>query len=126
MRKKRKPRVPRTRNNNTMTDAMFFGWLRQTLRRASMYWKPIAIARKRAQVPYKGSNKRRKYSYVCEKCGNEFPGNKISVHHKVECGSLSSFADLPAFVEKLFVEADGLIVLCNKCHDESHGKSEKS
>lgn len=123
MKKKiKKFRVPRTRNNNTMTDAMFFQWLRQILRRASMYWKPIAQARKEAQVPYKGPNKRRKYSYVCADCHGEFAANKVTVHHKDECGQLNSFADLAIFAEKLFCEKDGLVVLCSKCHDIRHGK----
>ena len=117
------PRVPRTRNNNSMTEAAFFQWLRQILRRASMYWKPISQVRKEAQVPYKGSNKRRRYSYICSKCLKEFPMSGIKVHHKIECEGLSSFADLSSFAEKLFCEKDGLEVLCSKCHDKTHGKN---
>ena len=105
-----------------MTEAAFFTWLRQILRKASMYWKPISQVRKEAQVPYKGPNKRRKYSYICGGCGKEFAFNHINVHHKVECGTLTSFKDLSSFAEKLFVEKDGLIVLCSKCHDKKHGK----
>ena len=117
-----KPRVPRTRNNNTMTEAMFFQWLRSKLRRASMYWKPISQARKDAQVPYKGPNKRRKYSYVCADCRKEFAATSIKVHHKIDAGGLNSFSDLAGFAERLFVEKDGLVVLCLKCHNKRHGK----
>jgi len=123
MKKKiRKQRVPRTMNNGTMTQSAFFQWLRQVLRRSSMYWKPIAQVRKEAQVPYKGTNKRRKYSYVCSNCLREWDAKNIHVHHKIECGSLSSFDDLSEFARKLFVEKDQLCVLCNQCHDKIHKK----
>jgi hypothetical protein len=123
MKKKiRKQRVPRTRNNNTMTEAQFFQWLRQILRRASMYWKPVSQVRKEAQVPYKGPNKRRRYSYVCADCGKEFSATGVNIHHKLDAGTLSSFADLSGFAERLFVEKEGLICLCPKCHDKRHGK----
>lgn len=121
----KKVRVPRTRNNGTMTEAMFFQWLRSKLRRASMYWKPISQARKDAQVSYKGPNKRRKYSYVCAKCHKEFSATGVKVHHKVDAGSLNSFDDLSRFAERLFVEKDGLIVLCSSCHNKHHNKYEK-
>lgn len=122
MKKKTKIRVPRTRNNGTMTEAQFFQWLRQILRKSSMYWKPILQVRKDAQVPYKGSNAKRKYSYVCSGCHKEFANKDVNVHHKIECGTLSSFDDLSVFAKKLFVEKDELILLCSKCHDKMHGK----
>ena len=87
-----------------------------------MYWKPVAQVRKEAQVPYKGPNKKRKFSYVCNDCKKEFAATSVAVHHIVEAGTLSSFDDLPSFVEKLFVEKEGLVLLCNKCHDKRHGK----
>lgn len=36
--------------------------------------------------------------------------------HVQECGSLRAFEDLPGFVKRLFVEADGLRVVCKRCH----------
>jgi len=124
MKKKiRKQRVARTMNAGTMTSSAFFQWLRQILRRSSMYWKPIAQVRQEARVPYIGTNKRRKYSYICSECHKEWPLTSIHVHHKIECGSLSSFEDLSEFARKLFVEKEGLVVLCNKCHDAKHNKN---
>jgi len=127
MRKKavRKPRAnaaPKTRNNGTMTDVQFFQWIRQILRKSSIYWKPISQVRKEAQVLYKGPNKRRKYSYICSSCKKEYPATEINVHHKIECGSLKSFEDLPGFVERLFCEKESLCVLCKTCHDKEHEK----
>jgi hypothetical protein len=124
MKKKRKLRVKvaKPRNAGTMTEVQFFQWIRQILRKASLYWKPIAQVRKEAQIPYKGPNKRRKYSYVCSSCKKEFPSTEINVHHKIECGSLKSFDDLPGFAERLFCEKESLCVLCKTCHDKEHKK----
>ena len=118
----RKIKVVKTRNAGTMTEAQFFGWLRQVLRKASIYWKPIAQVRKEAQIHYKGPNKRRKFSYVCNNCKKEFAGTEVHVHHLIECGNLMSFQDLPGFVERLFCEKQGLILVCKSCHDKIHKK----
>ena len=118
----RKSRVVKTRNAGTMSEVQFFQWIRQVLRKASMYWKPISQVRKEAQVDYKGPNKRRKYSYVCSSCKKEYASTEINVHHKLECGSLKTFDDLPGFVERLFCEKELLSVLCKNCHNEEHGK----
>lgn len=118
--KVRAPKSPKVRNAGTMTDSQFFQWIRQVLRKSSIYWKPISQVRKDAQVLYKGPNKRRKYSYICSNCKKEFPSTEINVHHKIECGSLKSFDDIPGFVERLFCEKQGLVVLCQICHNKEH------
>ena len=117
-----KIRVPRTRNGGTMTEAAFFQWLRQKLRKASMYWKPVAQVRKAAQIPYKGKNTRRRYSYLCADCKGEFSALEVNIHHVQECGALSSFDDLSSFAERLFCEKEGLVCLCSNCHDKRHNK----
>ena len=122
MKKVKKFRVPRTRNGGTMTNAMFFQWLRNVLRRSSMYWKPVAQVRKEAQVPYKGANKRRKYSYVCSCCGKEFAATGVDIHHKVPAGTLTSFDEISSFAERLFIEKEGLECLCHSCHNQKHEK----
>lgn len=122
---KKKPRknaLPKTRNGETMSESAFFGWLRQILRRASINWKPIQQVRKEAQVPYKGVNKRRKFSYICSHCKGEFDAKSCCVHHKIECGSLKSFADLSGFAERLFCEKEHLELICNSCHSKHHEK----
>lgn len=43
---------------------------------------------------------------------------EIHVDHVIPCGSLKSLDDVRGFVERLFVEADGLRVLCEQCHAE--------
>lgn len=121
--KKRATKVPRTRNSGTFTEAMFWGWIRSSLRKRAMRgWKPISDVRNRARISYVGENKRRKYSYICEECGGEFDGKQVAVHHIEECGSLTCAADLEGFVERLFCEVDGLALLCSKCHNKKHEK----
>ena len=39
---------------------------------------------------------------------------EIQIDHKIEAGSLTCGDDLKGFVERLFVEVDGLQILCNK------------
>lgn len=125
MTKQRKPkttRVPKTMNNGTMTQAAFFQWLRHILRKASITWKPISEVRKEARVPYTGKDKRRKYLYTCSVCHKDYKAEETNVHHIIECGSLNSFEDLSEFAKKLFVEKEGLMLVCNTCHDKIHNK----
>lgn len=125
-RKKRtakKPKVPRPLNAGTQSTAMFWGMIRAALRRVSMIrWLPTREVRQKARVPYVGPNKKRKYSYVCEMCSAEVDAKNSSVHHKVPCGSLTCSADVEGFVTRLFCEKEGLMLICNKCHDKIHEK----
>jgi len=113
-------KMPKVRNAGTFTEQMFWNWIRSTLRRKSMFWKPIANVRNKAKVPYNGPNKRRKFSFICSSCNKAFSAKEVAVHHLIECGSLTCAADLPGFVERLFCEEEGLTLLCNKCHNKIH------
>lgn len=116
-----KPRVPRTRNHGTMTEAAFFGMLREALRRRSMFWKPVAAAKKLYRRKNTGPNKRQKFEYYCHGCKNWFAEKDIEVDHIISPGSLKSFADLSTFAERLFCEVDGLQTLCKDCNrDKLH------
>ena len=116
-RKTARKKVDKPRNAGTMSEVQFFQWIRQVLRKASIYWKPISQVRKEAQVPYKGPNKRQKFEYECNSCHKWFPDKKINVDHIVGAGSLNCSNDLPGFVDRLFCEQDNLQVLCETCHD---------
>lgn len=109
-------RVPKTRNNGTMTEADFWGWVRSALRKRSQVWKPVQEAKKNVRRPYVGENTRQKFEYQCNHCKLWFPEKQINVDHIVEAGSLTKSSDLPGFVERLFCEVDGLQVLCESCH----------
>lgn len=123
MRKKQpKQRVPRTRNHKTMTESAFWSWIRSSLRKRSIAWKPLSEARREARRPYKGPNKRMKWEYQCAYCKKYFKMSDIRVDHIEPAGSLKCAEDLPGFVERLFCEVVGLQVLCNKCHDKKTKK----
>lgn len=117
---KRKNRVEKPFNAGTMSNAAFFGWLRSRLRKMSQMWKPIQQVKREARILYKGDNKRRKFSFVCNKCKNAVSDKECAVHHIIPAGSLKSFEDIAGFCERLFVEKEGLELLCDKCHDETH------
>ena len=108
-------RKPRTRNQETMTEAAFFGWLRSMLRRGYMRgWRPPnELLKERRRAATKG---RIKWEHQCEECKEWYPRKEIEVDHIVPCGTLKTFNDLSAFCEKLFCEKDGLKILCKPCH----------
>jgi hypothetical protein len=122
---KRAAKVPKTINNNTMSTRMFWQMIRHILRKRTIYWLPIVAVRNAAKVPYKGPNKRRKFSYVCEGCHKEFAANQVNVHHIIPAGELNNAEDLPGFVTRLFVEREGLKLLCGGCHDLAHEEIDK-
>jgi 5-methylcytosine-specific restriction endonuclease McrA len=116
-------RAIKTRNDNTMTESAFWSFIRSALRQKSRWWKPIVKCKLAARRIYKGDNKRQKYEYQCAKCKNWFPDKEVEVDHIIPAGSLKSGDDLKEFVEKLFCEAEGLRVLCKKCHHKiTHGQ----
>jgi len=110
------PRVPRTRNFNSETEAQHFGKIRSALRNMTRWWKPIQAVRKRVKV---GVGKNAKY--YCESCKTLH--DKIEIDHIVGAGSLRSYADLEGFCKRLFEEnPNNYMALCKKCHlEKTHG-----
>lgn len=120
IKKKKAPKVhkvARTRNAGTMTESMFWSFIRSALRQKSRWWKPILMCKHKSRRPYKGPNKRQKFEYQCNKCKNWFPEKQIAVDHIVPAGQLNNYSDLPGFVQRLFCEQDNLQTLCSACHD---------
>lgn len=127
----------KTRNNGTMTESQFWSWVRSSLRRRTMYWKPIQAIKMDNRRKNTGEG-RHKFEYQCKECKNWFPENttvrgkkkkNINVDHIVEAGSLKSGADLDGFISRLFCEKDGLQILCSDCHDiktKEYKKSQKT
>lgn len=109
-----KSRVEKLRNHFTLSEAGFWSLIRSNLRNASRWWKPVAECKKLARRVYKGKNKSQKWEYQCSHCREWFMEKEIAVDHKIEAGSLTCGDDLKGFVERLFVEVDGLQILCNK------------
>lgn len=113
---KRKATTVLSRNGGTMTESAFWSLIRASLRKASMYWKPLQQCKADAKRPYKGSNTRQKWEYQCAHCKKWFMDKEIQIDHIIEAGTLKSGDDLKAFVERCFVEAGGYQVLCKPCH----------
>ena len=111
-------RVIKTRNAGTMSESAFWAFIRSALRQKSRWWKPVTQCKLNAKRPYKGSNKRQKFEYQCNKCKKWFPDKQINVDHITPAGELNKSDDLPGFVERLFVEESGLQCLCQNCHNE--------
>jgi 5-methylcytosine-specific restriction endonuclease McrA len=112
------PRVPRTRNANSMTESSFWSMIRSCLRQKSRWWIPIAKCKENARRPYKGVNKRQKWEYQCNKCKQWFPDKFVNIDHIIPAGELNCSADLEGFVNRLFIEVEGLQCLCSNCHSE--------
>jgi len=125
VRRPKTDRVPRTRAGGEWTEASFWGFIRSGLRQLSRRWPPRAKVIRDKRVPYIGPNKRQKWAISCDCCGHLHQLAHVQVDHIVSCGPLKSFSDLPGFVERLLCEADGLRVLCSKCHEKRHFKKEE-
>lgn len=108
--------------DGTLTNSAFFGMIRSALRQKSRFFITIKNCRERARIPYNGSNKRKKWLYKCEECGNLFDAKDTVVHHKIECGGLTSFEDLAGFTQRLFCDSENLALICNECHIKIHNK----
>ena len=107
----------KTRNAGTLTESQFWSFIRSSLRNRSRFWKPITLCKMKSRRAYKGPNKRQRFEYQCAECMNYFPDKKVNVDHIQPAGSLRCANDLPGFVERLFVEVEGLQLLCVNCHD---------
>ena len=111
-------RVPRTHAGNTWTTAGFWSFMRSGLRQMSRRWPPRRQCLLASRRPYIGENKRAKWEHQCETCGGWFLAKNVQVDHRIPCGSLMRFADLPGFCERLFCEVDAMRVLCLTCHKQ--------
>ena len=108
-------KVERTRNSGTWTESRYWQQVRSSLRRGFRYWKPIQEAKLAARREYSGDNRRRRWEYKCNCCGQYFPDKEVQVDHVFAVGSLRSAEDLVGFLERLTAE-EGYQVLCKECH----------
>lgn len=114
--KKGRARTPPFKNYPEWSEARFWSFIRSALRSASNRYPVKYGVKNKAKRDYVGSNKRQKYEYLCALCNNYFPAKEVEVDHIVPAGKLSSYEDLPGFVERLFCAEDGLRVVCKPCH----------
>ena len=102
------------------TRARFFAFIRSALRLASRKWPPRIDAKlaARRKIQANGRKSRQKFEYQCSACQKWFKETDTEVDHIVPCGKLASYEDIGPFCQRLFCEADGLRVICKKCHIE--------
>lgn len=114
-------RTPPFKHYTKWSEAKFFSFIRSALRKASTRWPPKNEAKIKARRKYKGDNPRQKWEYRCSVCHEWFADKEVEVHHKTEVGSLTCYADIPGFVERLFCGVDGFAVICKEDHlKETH------
>ena len=115
------PKVARTRAAGTMTEAQYWGKVRNTLRKAFAYWKPAQLAMKAAECGTRvnpKSGKDRKI-YRCAMCGEADYPEEMQIDHIEPCGSLRSAEDMVQFLERLTCEdTDKFQVVHKTCHQE--------
>lgn len=100
------------------TRSRYFSFIRSCLRRAWSKYPVKFQALQAARKPYEGEDKRTKWTYQCNICKGWFKTTEVSVDHKLPCGSLKDYDDLPVFVQRLFCSAEDLQILCAPCHRE--------
>lgn len=113
-----RPSGPKTRAGGTWTEPKFKGFIRGNLRRTSQKWPPIANCLKQARVA--------RGEYLCAGCKNVVPasikvdGKRVKNVHVDHIDPVVDpevgWVDWNTFVERMFVEAEGLQLLCHECH----------
>ena len=114
--KKRVSRVPKVRNAGTWTEAQYWQRIRSCLRRMSIYWKPARGALNAARIPCKGAHGQ-KWAYICADCSKPYPRKQVQLDHIVPCGTLTDYAHIGDFLQRLLPEdAGAYAVRCLACH----------
>lgn len=91
-------------------------WLMSPMRRAALkdaevresYFKKDGTPAKREKL----------VGYRCQKCGELFGAKEVTVHHVVDVREAGW--DWNWFIEKMFCEPNGLLVVCKDCHKAIH------
>ena len=122
---RRRADIPRPYCGGEWTRARFFGFIRSGLRQLSSRWRPKFAALEASRTGRKINAKtgRLAMHHLCAHCGGEFPATAVAVDHITPCGTLTSFEDLPGFVQRLLCEQDGFRVLCHPCHQATTNAS---
>ena len=115
-------KTPPFKHYPVWTTSRFWSFVRSSLRRSFTRWPPkyacINNARKRLTERERKGKGRQVYKYQCAGCKKYFKRTDVEVDHIVPCGSLKDYSDLPQFVERMFVDENGLQLLCKPCHKE--------
>ena len=114
--------VDKTRNSKTWTEACFRSFITSILRGATYKWGPINKVRKRANIRwgwYKCCGYKRQPHEVpatVTKGKKKFKNALVDHIHPV-VDPVSGFSSWDDYIKRMFVEEDGLQLLCKACHD---------
>lgn len=113
-----RPSGPKVRCNNTWTEAKFRSFIRGNLRRVSQKWAPIQTTLAKARVE--------RGFYLCNGCKETVPatqkvdGKRVKNVHVDHINPVIDpeigWVSWDSLIERMFVEEDGLQVLCDACH----------
>ncbi len=122
-------------NNNTWTEAQFWGHFKSALRWASVKWlaggvyakalrkllKDIPVELRGMSFTHRGKlyevTGRETYLYPCEFCKLWFSEKAVDKDHIVPCGGIHSFENIGEVAKRMFIEAEeGWRLLCKPCH----------
>lgn len=114
----RKPKAPKTRNDNTLSEAEYFQKIRSSLRDGFRWWKPMIKALKDASRPSRNKkNPRQKIEYQCAVCKKWFARTQVQIDHIIPCGQLRGYEDVVPFIKNLTQEdSKSYQVLCRPHH----------
>ena len=102
-----------------MTDAQYWAFLRNGLRRMWLKYPIKQQALMRARRQYIGDNKRQKWEYYCSMCDTWYKRTEVQVDHIMQCGQLTKISHIEGFVTRLFCrKVPDVQVLCVACHKE--------
>jgi hypothetical protein len=111
-----KPAPIKPRLGGRKTESQFWGEIRSALRRKWMM-SPVRAdvlnAATRKLVKPRG---RQRVETQCAACQGWFARKQVDVDHVIQCGALNAVT-AGQWIERLFVEAHGLQVLCDECHN---------
>lgn len=105
-------------NSGRWTQARFNSFIKSGLRAMSRRWGPKFECLADACVGAK-TNKatgRMAKHYECAECHNQFPAKEVAVDHIEPVVPVSGFTTWDEVIERMFVEKEGLQVLCKECH----------
>lgn len=117
-----------SRNGGLWTEAKFRSFVISALRAASRRWPVKWTVLKSALVGKSVNTKTGKFAqhYRCSHCRATFPAADVVVDHiQPVVDTMKGFTTWDEYVERMFVEAEGLQVLCKGCHKEKTATERK-
>lgn len=122
-----RPSGPKTRAGGLWTEAKFRSFIRGNLRRTSQKWPPISSRLKSARVS--------RGEYLCDGCKETVPatikedGKRIKNVHVDHIDPVIDpsvgWVSYDSLIERMFVEEDGLQVLCHSCHSQKTNEEKR-